>query len=96
MVAARISAEKLRFRDDALTAENENLKVLYIRSLWIAWTAWITFTLARTVAHQHSTEPVVVDADTNRWASEEGRRVGAGSQEAIWAAEPSATDSSPC
>ncbi|KAG0556184.1 hypothetical protein KC19_11G032900 [Ceratodon purpureus] len=26
MVAARISAEKLRFRDDALTAENENLK----------------------------------------------------------------------
>ena len=28
MIAARVSAEKLRFRDDALTAENESLKVV--------------------------------------------------------------------
>lgn len=35
MMAARAYAEKLRFRDEALTAENENLKVLYIRPLWI-------------------------------------------------------------
>lgn len=47
-------------------------------------------------ARQHSTNSVPDDADTNRGASEEGGGVGAGSQEALWAAEPSATDPSPC
>ena len=34
MIAARVSAEKLRFRDDALTAENESLKVVWENWVW--------------------------------------------------------------
>ena len=36
------------------------------------------------------------NAEPKCGASEEGRRVGAGSEEAVGAAEPSATDSPPC
>lgn len=72
MVAARVTAEKMRFRDETLTAENDKLKV----STYLVVSTTRQYSL---VCADQCFAKSLVDADTNCRTPEKDRRIGAGS-----------------
>lgn len=106
IVASRISADKMRQRDQVLSAENEKLKVLInhpdsnnfdlkdpqFQTSSVQWVPELV--QSSDFAFWLHFSDIVFDTVGEYRICSKNNRIGKGHQEAFWSTEPSATDSS--